>query len=304
MTKKFYSNGKLLLTGEYGVLDGAVALAVPTKKGQSLEVSENESQNIVWKSFDDKGLLWFEGVFETKGLKIMNSTDLQVAETLQKILFEAKRLNTVFLSEDNGYTINTHLDFPRDWGLGSSSTLLNNIAQWAKIDAFTLLWNAFTGSGYDIACAMYNKPIQYQLINNEPNIKEVKFNPEFLSSVYFIHLNKKQNSRDGINAYRKKDFDTLSFTQKLGKLSTQITNCEDLELFKKLITQHEELVGEILNQSPIKQQFFNDFDGAIKSLGAWGGDFIMAAGTQNTPEYFKNKGYSTVLTYSEMVKAP
>ena len=34
----FYSHGKLLLTGEYLVLDGALALAVPCKLGQSLTV--------------------------------------------------------------------------------------------------------------------------------------------------------------------------------------------------------------------------------------------------------------------------
>lgn len=34
----FKSNGKLLLTGEYLVLDGAVALALPTKMGQIMTV--------------------------------------------------------------------------------------------------------------------------------------------------------------------------------------------------------------------------------------------------------------------------
>ena len=38
----FYSNGKLLLTGEYLVIDGAKALAIPTQKGQSLSVKETE----------------------------------------------------------------------------------------------------------------------------------------------------------------------------------------------------------------------------------------------------------------------
>ena len=33
-TQTFYSNGKLLITGEYVVLDGAKALALPTKFGQ------------------------------------------------------------------------------------------------------------------------------------------------------------------------------------------------------------------------------------------------------------------------------
>ena len=29
--EKFYSHGKLLITGEYAVLDGAKAIALPTK---------------------------------------------------------------------------------------------------------------------------------------------------------------------------------------------------------------------------------------------------------------------------------
>ena len=32
---RFYSNGKLLITGEYVILDGALSLAVPSLLGQS-----------------------------------------------------------------------------------------------------------------------------------------------------------------------------------------------------------------------------------------------------------------------------
>jgi hypothetical protein len=38
MQKTFYSNGKLLITGEYLILDGAKGLALPTKMGQNLSV--------------------------------------------------------------------------------------------------------------------------------------------------------------------------------------------------------------------------------------------------------------------------
>ena len=36
--KEFHANGKLLLTGEYAVLDGAKAIGLPTKRGQSLQI--------------------------------------------------------------------------------------------------------------------------------------------------------------------------------------------------------------------------------------------------------------------------
>ena len=37
-SQSFYAHGKLLITSEYLVLDGAEALALPTVYGQSLEV--------------------------------------------------------------------------------------------------------------------------------------------------------------------------------------------------------------------------------------------------------------------------
>ena len=56
----FYSNGKLLITGEYLVLNGAKALALPTKFGQSLQVSSLVEQKISWTSFDTDKSIWFE----------------------------------------------------------------------------------------------------------------------------------------------------------------------------------------------------------------------------------------------------
>ena len=56
----YFSNGKLLITGEYVVLDGAVALAVPTTVGQSLTVETISEEKILWKSLDEKGQIWFE----------------------------------------------------------------------------------------------------------------------------------------------------------------------------------------------------------------------------------------------------
>ena len=53
MEKTFYSNGKLLLTGEYVVLDGATALAIPTKYGQYLEISASEKKGIRLAVFEE-----------------------------------------------------------------------------------------------------------------------------------------------------------------------------------------------------------------------------------------------------------
>ena len=57
----FYSNGKLLITGEYVVLDGAKSLALPTKFGQNLSVEKVDSNQLIhWVSYDHDGSIWFE----------------------------------------------------------------------------------------------------------------------------------------------------------------------------------------------------------------------------------------------------
>ena len=48
---KFYSNGKLLISGEYLILEGAQALAMPVKHGQCLKIEESSSSKIIWQSY-------------------------------------------------------------------------------------------------------------------------------------------------------------------------------------------------------------------------------------------------------------
>ena len=222
--------------------------------------------------------------------------------TLKKILSEARKLNPSFLAATQGYEITTALNFPREWGLGSSSTLINNIAQWAQIDAYALLWNAFSGSGYDIACAQNNSPITYQLKNTKPIVQTAGFNPSFKNDLYFVYLNQKQNSREGIAHYREKDFNSFTQISQISSITQRILTCTRLSQFDKLIKKHEFILSEILGMPPVKERLFPDFKGAIKSLGAWGGDFILVTGNKTAPDYFKEKGYAIVIPYSKMVK--
>ena len=52
------ANGKLLLTGEYLVLDGALSLAFPTRKGQTLLAKKSEKKGFFWKSINNDGSVW------------------------------------------------------------------------------------------------------------------------------------------------------------------------------------------------------------------------------------------------------
>jgi mevalonate kinase len=306
----FYSNGKLLLTGEYLVLDGAKSLAVPTKFGQDLVVENIKEKQIIWGSFTHTGECWFEAVFELPKLRLVNCTfnaDKEgnaefIAETLLEILKEARRLNPDFLKSESGFVVKTKLSFPRNWGLGSSSTLINSIASWAKVDAFKLLWNSFKGSGYDIACAQNDTPIFYKIEDQKPIVKQVKFNPTFKENLYFVHLNQKQDSKEGIAKFRESGENFQEEIKRISMISDAFLNAVSIEEFDLLIIEHEQIISSIIKLKPVKVKLFPDYFGEIKSLGAWGGDFVLVTGNETTPSYFKSKGFETILTYSEMIK--
>lgn len=307
MDLNFYSKGKLLLTGEYVVLDGAKALALPTKKGQSLRVKTNETGIFKWISYDCHQHIWFSTQIKTSFF--FKETPPKGAskfdETLFKILWEALQMNPDFLDYNSGYQINTYLEFERLWGLGTSSTLINNIANWAHVNPFKLLNNSFGGSGYDIAAAEATTPIFYQrnLDLNHPTITKASiFNPSFKDRLFFIYLEEKKDSKEAIKNYRSQSKNTLSTTiQKINTITEQIAICNDFCKFEKLLSNHEEIIASILNCDTIQQNYFKDYTGVVKSLGGWGGDFVLATGYLSEMDYFLNKGYKTVIPYDEMI---
>src|SRR5690554_6203651 len=184
----FYSNGKLLLTGEYTVLDGAQALALPTAFGQSLEVEVNDSGVIRWMSFDADKSNWLDVVLPLDVVKNQTFTsENTIEQKLAEILYEANHLNPVFLDKAKGFEVKTYLTFPRLWGLGTSSTLINNIAQWAQVNPYELLKTTFSGSGYDIACASNITPILFWLKGQKPiDRKSTRLNSSHVRISYAV----------------------------------------------------------------------------------------------------------------------
>ncbi len=303
MKKKFYSNGKLLITGEYLVLDGAKAFALPTKFGQNLIVEKGSNKELYWKSYDSDSSIWFEDTILFSEITTAEKTkEDSIRATLIKILREAYLLNSHYINESNGFKITTQLNFSRNWGLGTSSTLINNIAQWLEIDAFSLLNNSFGGSGYDIACAQNNNPIVYILDHGKPIVEKVVFDPVFTSSIYFIYLNKKQSSKTAIAAYHRNKKNNLAETiAKIDCITQEILIASNVQSFAKAITKHELAISAIIETPTVKDTLFPDFTGVIKSLGAWGGDFVMVISEDNPAEYFAAKGYETIVAYEDMI---
>ena len=304
MKKEFYSNGKLLITGEYLVLDGAKAFELTTKFGKNLIVEKNKNQGIKWISYDADGSIWLD--FQLSFQDILKKNTLgeseSVKNTLIEILHQGYLLNPDFIDNSEGYHITTQLTFPRNWGLGTSSTLINNIAQWLEIDAFVLLNNSFGGSGYDIACAQNDSPILYHLDNGKPIIETVLFEPQFAENLHFVYLEKKQSSKASIVSYYNNKNEALSdniITN--NKITSAVLKAKTLQEFAIALEEHEAEMSNILEMQTIKESLFPDFNGIIKSLGAWGGDFVLAISKENPADYFNQRGFRTIVSYKDMI---
>lgn len=301
----FYGHGKLLLTGEYFVLDGAQAIALPTKLGQRMHVKYRPSNDpkLYWKSFDNESKCWFESSFELWHFNFL-SEETEEGRILQSILREARKQNIHFLRDQFDVYVETVLEFPLNWGLGSSSTLIYNIAQWAYISPFALHQHAFGGSGYDIACAQSMGPIVYQLNAKRPHWETISFNPIFKDQLYFVYLSQKQDTREAIKRYREIAVVDEKAISRVTQISEEIQECISLKEFEDLIVEHENIVSKALDLPRVKLDKFPDFFGEIKSLGGWGGDFILATSKRSvdeTKKYFIQKGHKTVFTFDELI---
>lgn len=286
------------------MLDGATAFALPVNKGQRMEVKRGRGSDIKWKSFCPDGKEWFSGNCSLFDLKFEKFTDKTIAEKLSAILYEACRLNSDFLSQWYGFKVATHLEFNRNWGLGSSSSLVYCIAQWADVEPYELYERTFGGSGYDIACAKADGPLLFTRSEDEINVSPVDFEPDFHNNLHFVYLGKKMNSREAIahfgNLKKKVQRSVIEEVSSLSKLCATTSQLDD---FCKILQQTEELVEKELKLPRIQKSEFQDFEGTIKSLGAWGGDFILAASllpTDYVRQYFEKRNLKTVIPFSEL----
>ena len=299
---QIYKHGKLLLTAEYAVLDGACALALPTVKGQKFTITQKDQANtVIWQALDCEGKLWFWAEIRTSDWTVIKTNEMGSARAIIQLLKAIHAQNPSMFPSGSGLKIKCQLEFRQDWGLGSSSTLIAAMAEWSKTDPYWLSKKTFGGSGYDLAAANMNGPFIYQLSDNGPKIKTTPLNWPFKDQLYFIHRNKKQNSRESIAHYRNRSINEAWLNQ-INNLTQEFVQARDAQDFGQLIRAHESAIAEVLNLIPVKQELFPDFKGEIKSLGGWGGDFMLALGPKSSPDYFKAKGFPTVISFADMVR--
>jgi mevalonate kinase len=300
----YYSNGKLMITGEYLVLEGAMALAVPTKAGQKMIIEKGDSTGILkWKSYY-KGELWFHSDFSLPDINIQDTSEKNKALFLQKIIRKAHQKNPDVFESSDSIEISAVLGFHQEWGLGSSSSLINNLAQMFEINPYELFFETQSGSGYDIACAQSNGPIWYRLEQGKPIAAHVIFDPPFADKLAFVYSGQKQDSADSLRQYHNTKILVPENISRISQIGKAITLAQSLKEFNALMDEHEEIMSGVMALPKVKDQFFSDFPGSIKSLGAWGGDFILASSEMDFDKiksYFDHKRAGPVFSFHEMI---
>lgn len=308
-TRIFRANGKLMISGEYLVLSGARALAVPLRLGQQLKLRQERARecSISWVA-KTNGREWFRSTFRGEGLEFQRTNDAAVASRLRELLLAARELKPAFLKDPLRVEVETDMEFHPNWGLGSSSSLVYNLARWAGVDAYTLQFKTFGGSGYDVACAGSRQAILYRYRGQaaSPMVETRPFFPLFHRQLLFVYSGRKASTSSELDKYDPAQADEGA-VKEASALSEALASAGHLQDFMSLLHEHESLVGRVIGQTPVQQARFSDFPGVIKSLGAWGGDFILAAspeGASCMARYFDKQGLGVRFPFKNLVMHP
>ena len=300
----FHSNGKVLLTGEYFVLQGAKSLAMPIKTGQSLlQLQNTAGSGVEWITrYQGKEVLTLK-FSETLEIEACRPKEFNT-DFLLRLLQAARAMNPEKWAQLNGSCLIADIEFAHNWGLGSSSSLISNIAWLFNLDPFRLHFAVSNGSGYDIACARSKQAIIYQLFDKQPIIKETTFCPDFHNELYFVYLGQKQDSAAEVSRFLKHKTVSPQDIQTIGELTEAFLQAASGSELGRVIREHEKLLSSHLGMKPVKQQYFSGFEGDIKSLGAWGGDLALVCwnqGEERLRSYFAGKNLHQLMRFNELI---
>ncbi len=284
-----------MLTGEYAVLFGAPALALPTKLGQKMQVNPYV-QGLKWSSQDPDGI-WFKGEWSKDGQLLSTSND-GVAERLKQLLDTAQSINPNW----QPYAADVHciLEFPTNWGLGSSSTLIALVAQWAQVDPLTLFFQSWKGSGYDVAVACANSAIVYQkTAENKAHWTKIDVSPPSPDQWYFVHQNVKQSTYNEISRISDRTFPE-SLIKDIEAINHRLLKAKTDDEFESALQHHETIISNFIGKPMVSEHFAKHHIKA-KSLGAWGGDFLLSRLNNDHIMTLKKLGYDTIIPWVSFI---
>jgi mevalonate kinase len=297
----FRANGKLMITGEYLALFGCKVLTVPTKFGQTLKVDfqpENTEPTIHWNSLNHQGQSWFSGTFHPGKTSATNDP---IHSNLQKLIHWMHQHQPFNLGR---YTVTSQLEFPAEWGLGSSSSLIALLAQWTKIDPYPFFYQTHNGSGYDVAAALHDTPLLFQRREENPIVQPIHWRPDFAEQLLFIYLGTKQNSSREVAKFLGSQTDVAREIQSINDLTDAIVNSPDLQTFEQILIAHEDIISRLLQRPPVREKQLKGYPGVTKSLGAWGGDYVLATKAKGWREWLLKNDFNTFFEWDEIILKP
>lgn len=253
----FWSSGKLLLCGEYWVLHGASALAVPTRLGQRLTYRATD-QPLHWTAVDRHGQAWLDA---------SAVSDPHVVS----LLLAARSLGGQV--PDTGL-VRTELEFERSWGWGSSSSLTDLVAQWTGVPALDLHFATSRGSGFDVACARATSALTYRKTGPAQGEWHTAAAAHWPTEHFaLVYLGQKKDSQKEVQRGRREplqaELDAIS------DLSRAMAEAQKVTEWMQLIEEAEARTAAWTGHSRIQERF-TGIRAKLKSLGAWGGDFVLA----------------------------
>jgi mevalonate kinase len=292
----YRANGKLLLTSEYAITQGAKGLALPTRFGQKIQYKPKlNGDGISWSSARNDGKIWFWAEM-SQSLDILKTSNEIVAKRLIRNLRIVKNHSTLL---DRPASFVTDLEFPAEWGLGTSSTFTSLLAQCAQINPLKTFKNEHGGSGYDLACAAANGPITYQLLEEKPEVINTSIPFDFLDQLGFVYTGRKQLTSESLSLVKNKPFSDKQI-DRFNMLTDNFLRSSSILELEKVIEEHEALLAEHLQLPKVKQELFEELPGQVKSLGGWGGDFVLITRLRSSEQWLKKKGFTVVFPFQQL----
>ena len=277
-----------MLCGEYAVLCGALAIAFPTKFRQCMEVEYRPGTGwIHWQSYDFEGFQWLRCSFHPDDDCSQHPLK-NVLQPIQAMLRCVRERNAGAMPSDKDVTFRVKASFRKEWGLGSSSALIANIARWSGVDPWELMQLSFPGSGYDVAVAFHGKALTYRLDGGARDIRFLEYIPSWLEDFRVVFTGKKVNSRDSVNENKSMFHKLEPHVAELDRIARGLLTADSSAEACELLQRYEEILSVTLEMEP-GARLFPGYSGTIKSLGAWGGDAILVEYRQGEfEEVFQN----------------
>ncbi len=271
-----------MLAGEYLALYGLETFAFPVKYGQKLTVweSESEGSELKWSSINYLGDTWFTAEIDTGSVLEKTTDNATVSGRICELIQTARDLNPKFLLKGK-YRVEIELEFDQAFGLGTSSTLVSLIAQWANVDALVLQEKVFGGSGYDAAVSRVQKPLIYwKSDKNKPNWALWQMDSELSKNWFLCFPGVKVNSRRSLKEVKEKleliSTDSFMMAQ-LDNILQQIKSSDTADAMELSLEIWQAFIAQSLGLKTAYQNLKIDQikGGLCKYLGAWGGDVIL-----------------------------